>query len=52
LPCRAHEQVHWKEKRRKPEWMKRAAVPGGDRYTAIKSKLRELKLSTVHLLTS
>ena len=37
----------WKERKRKPEWMKRAPIPGGDKYTAIKSKLRELKLSTV-----
>ena len=31
---------------RKPPWMKRT-IPGGDRYTEIKAKLRELKLSTV-----
>ena len=31
---------------RKPAWMKRT-IPGGDRYTEIKAKLRELKLSTV-----
>ena len=31
---------------RKPEWMKRT-VPSGDKYTEIKAKLRELKLSTV-----
>jgi lipoic acid synthetase len=30
----------------KPEWMK-MVVPGGEKYTAIKSKLRELKLNTV-----
>lgn len=30
----------------KPKWMK-AAVPGGDKYTAIKAKLRELNLHTV-----
>ncbi|GLJ54472.1 hypothetical protein SUGI_1169890 [Cryptomeria japonica] len=30
----------------KPKWMK-ASVPGGDKYTAIKTKLRELKLHTV-----
>lgn len=35
-----------KERARKPEWLKRS-VPGGDKYTAIKAKLRELKLSTV-----
>jgi len=31
---------------RKPSWLKRE-VPGGERYTEIKSKLRELKLATV-----
>ena len=31
---------------RKPAWMKRT-VPSGDRYVQIKSKLRELNLSTV-----
>lgn len=36
----------WKEKKRKPEWMKRT-LPGGDKYTEIKGKLRELKLHTV-----
>eukprot|EP00891_Asterochloris_glomerata_P002834 jgi/Astpho2/2834/Aster-00994 len=36
----------WKEKVRKPDWLKRI-VPGGDNYTHIKSKLRELKLHTV-----
>jgi len=40
------EAPSWKEKKRKPEWMKRS-VPGGDKYTQIKSKLRELKLHTV-----
>lgn len=35
-----------KEKIRKPDWLKRT-VPGGDKYTAIKAKLRQLKLSTV-----
>eukprot|EP00252_Welwitschia_mirabilis_P022680 TRINITY_DN620_c0_g1_i1.p1 TRINITY_DN620_c0_g1~~TRINITY_DN620_c0_g1_i1.p1 ORF type:complete len:386 (-),score=68.55 TRINITY_DN620_c0_g1_i1:334-1491(-) len=30
----------------KPKWMK-ASVPGGDKYTAIKGKLRGLKLHTV-----
>ena len=34
------------EKARKPDWLKRI-VPGGDNYTHIKSKLRELKLHTV-----
>ena len=34
------------EKRRKPDWMKRV-LPGGEKYTAIKNKLRELNLHTV-----
>ena len=34
------------ERVRKPDWLKRD-VPGGENYTRIKSKLRELKLSTV-----
>lgn len=42
----AVEAPGWKERRRKPEWMKRS-VPGGEKYTQIKSKLRELKLHTV-----
>ncbi|BDA47983.1 Lipoyl synthase, mitochondrial [Coccomyxa sp. Obi] len=37
---------HWKEKARKPDWLKRS-VPGGEKYTEIKAKLRELKLHTV-----
>lgn len=39
----------WKERgasARKPEWLKRE-VPGGDNFTRIRSRLRELKLSTV-----
>ncbi|KAL3142798.1 sphingosine N-acyltransferase subunit lip1 [Trebouxia sp. C0009 RCD-2024] len=36
----------WKEKKRKPDWLKRE-VPGGENYTRIKAKLRELKLHTV-----
>ncbi|KAL4857240.1 Lipoyl synthase [Chlorella vulgaris] len=35
-----------KDKARKPDWLKRE-LPGGEAYTGIKSKLRELKLSTV-----
>eukprot|EP00887_Chlorella_sp_A99_P004101 scaffold23.g4101.t1 len=35
-----------KERKRKPEWLK-LEVPGGEKYLAIKSKLRELKLATV-----
>lgn len=34
-------------KKRKPDWMKRSKLPGGDKYTEIKAKLRELKLHTV-----
>lgn len=34
------------EKTRKPDWLKRE-VPGGENYTRIKAKLRELKLHTV-----
>lgn len=34
------------ERARKPDWLKRT-IPGGDKFTAIKSKLRELKLATV-----
>ena len=34
------------ERMRKPDWLKRD-IPGGDKYTQIKAKLRELKLSTV-----
>jgi lipoic acid synthetase len=33
-------------RQRKPDWMKRV-IPGGDKYTEIKGKLRELKLHTV-----
>jgi len=36
----------FQERARKPDWLKRS-IPGGDKYTAIKSKLRELKLATV-----
>ncbi|KAG2435979.1 hypothetical protein HYH02_011692 [Chlamydomonas schloesseri] len=41
------EAPSWTAKKRKPEWMKRNKLPGGDKYTEIKAKLRELKLSTV-----
>ena len=37
----------WKERKPKPEWLKRADIPGGEKYTQIKSKLRKLKLATV-----
>lgn len=40
------EPVHWKEKKRKPDWMKRE-IPGGEKYTQIKAKLRDLNLHTV-----
>lgn len=38
--------VSLQEKKRKPDWLKRE-VPGGENYTRIKAKLRELKLHTV-----
>lgn len=38
--------VHAREKKRKPDWMKRT-LPGGGKFTAIKSRLKELNLSTV-----
>jgi len=38
------------DKERKPDWMKRPPVPGGEKYLAIKEKLRELKLHTVSVL--
>ncbi|GFR49724.1 hypothetical protein Agub_g11880 [Astrephomene gubernaculifera] len=41
------EAPSWTAKKRKPDWMKRNKLPGGDKYTDIKAKLRELKLSTV-----
>lgn len=37
----------WKERKPKPDWLKRADLPAGDKYTQIKSKLRKLKLATV-----
>lgn len=40
------EAVQPKEKKRKPDWMKRV-IPGGEKYTKIKSKLRDLNLHTV-----
>lgn len=40
------EAVQPKEKKRKPDWMKRV-IPGGENYTKIKSKLRDLNLHTV-----
>lgn len=36
----------WKEKARKPDWLKRG-VPGGESYARIKGRLRDLKLATV-----
>ncbi|KAG2494458.1 hypothetical protein HYH03_007510 [Edaphochlamys debaryana] len=41
------EAPSWTARKRKPDWMKRGKLPGGDKYTDIKAKLRELKLSTV-----
>eukprot|EP00898_Chlorokybus_atmophyticus_P002150 jgi/Chlat1/2936/Chrsp2S08907 len=38
--------VQPKEKKRKPDWMKRV-IPSGGKYAEIKAKLRELKLHTV-----
>lgn len=37
----------WQARQPKPEWMKRPNIPGGEKYTEIKGKLRELKLHTV-----
>eukprot|EP00850_Spirogloea_muscicola_P022891 SM000316S12306 [mRNA] locus=s316:80049:82112:- [translate_table: standard] len=42
----AVEAVQPRDRKRKPDWMKRV-IPGGDKYTEIKAKLRELKLHTV-----
>ena len=43
-----YQQVRFlvQDKARKPDWLKRQ-IPGGNNYTHIKSKLRELKLHTV-----
>jgi len=41
------EAMPWQQKQRKPDWMKRNILPGGDKYTQIKAKLREFKLNTV-----
>eukprot|EP00967_Tisochrysis_lutea_P095884 scaffold140141_cov22-Tisochrysis_lutea.AAC.1 len=38
------------ERKRKPDWMKRPPVPGGEKYLEIKEKLRELKLHTNGLM--
>jgi lipoate synthase len=38
--------LYLQDRKRKPDWMKRV-IPGGDKYTEIKGKLRELKLHTV-----
>lgn len=43
LPCSP--PLH-QERLRKPDWLK-LKLPGGDKFTHIKSKLRELKLHTV-----
>lgn len=41
------EAPSWKARQPKPEWLKRPHIPVGEKYTQIKSKLRELKLATV-----
>ena len=41
------EAPNWKARQPKPSWLKRPDVPAGEKYTQIKSKLRELKLATV-----
>jgi lipoyl synthase len=41
------EAPSWTARQPKPEWLKRPDVPVGEKYTHIKSKLRELKLATV-----
>lgn len=38
---------NWKEKTRKPDWLKREVLPGGANYARIKSRLRDLGLATV-----
>lgn len=40
------EAIQPRDKKRKPEWMKRI-IPKGEKYAEIKSKLRELNLNTV-----
>jgi len=42
---RFHHSSHFHDLQ--PDWMKRPQLPSGDKYTGIKAKLRELKLSTV-----
>eukprot|EP00271_Cylindrocystis_brebissonii_P003673 TRINITY_DN14897_c0_g1_i1.p1 TRINITY_DN14897_c0_g1~~TRINITY_DN14897_c0_g1_i1.p1 ORF type:complete len:466 (-),score=60.54 TRINITY_DN14897_c0_g1_i1:772-2169(-) len=42
----AVEAVQPRDRKRKPDWMKRV-LPGGEKYTAIKAKLRQLDLNTV-----
>jgi lipoate synthase len=37
----------WQERIPKPDWLKREVLPGGDKYTQIRGKLRELNLHTV-----
>ncbi|CAI5478107.1 unnamed protein product [Closterium sp. Yama58-4] len=43
----AVQAVQPRERRRKPDWMKREVLPGGEKFVAIKKRLRELKLHTV-----
>eukprot|EP00884_Botryococcus_braunii_P021644 jgi/Botrbrau1/8163/Bobra.357_2s0009.1 len=37
----------WKERVAKPDWLKREVLPGGEKYSEIRGKLRELNLHTV-----
>eukprot|EP00892_Ulva_mutabilis_P001526 jgi/Ulvmu1/11374/UM075_0036.1 len=41
------EAPNWKQRQPKPDWMKRADIPVGEKYTNIKKKLREIKVATV-----
>ena len=46
LKLRTKPALNLQERARKPDWLKRT-LPGGDKFTKIKSDLRELKLATV-----
>lgn len=41
------EAPNWKQRKPKPDWMKRPDIPVGEKYTNIKKKLREIKVATV-----
>ena len=41
------EAPSWKQKKAKPDWMKRPHIPVGEKYTNIKKKLRDIKVATV-----